>query len=561
MKRNQSSVDGFIPRRPHGQLGELHNVKRPEERIQSVDRSLYSGDEAQATTVGVVRQDKLLGRSDIDESLSQIDDEGEGSKSRGFKKRRKVDGKVKPPRKVRRIVKWVAIILAIIIVGIGGYVALKLFFASGSVLQGNFFDILRNEPLKEDENGRSNFLILGTSEDDPGHDGAHLTDTMMILSVDQTNKNAYMISIPRDLYVDYGRGCTAGYRGKINAFFYCVNAGTDAAAEKDRQKQTRELVGEIFGLDIQYSVRVNYTVVRDVIKAIGGKVTLTIESRHPDGILDSNFDWKCGATYDERIQRCPPNGHYIQYPNGEITIDGEHALYLAQARGSREPTYGLEQSNFDREKNQQKVLVAIKEKAVSAGTLTNVGAVTGLIDALGSNLRTNVATKEIRTLMDLGTKIESSSIQSISLIDAEPALLTTGPVEGGGSSVYPTAGLYVYADIQAYIAKKFSRDPVVREGANITVLNGTDVFGAAQQVADTLGVKNYIIDEVGNAPAGTYDAIEIYQLNKDNPGTAKALEKLYNVKIKTTDPPVSVTGETDFVIIVGKDPSASGAES
>lgn len=559
MKQSKSSVDGFIPRRPHSQLGELHTVNQPEANATPIDRSLYSGNEVTETTVGVVRSDKLLGRTDIDESLSQIDDE-ESEKGRGFKKRRKVEGTPKPPRKVRRIVKWAGIALLVIVIGIGVYVGFRLFFASNSVFQGSFFDIFQSQPLKEDENGRSNFLILGTSEDDPGHDGANLTDSMMILSVDQANKDAYMISIPRDLYVDYGRACLAGYRGKINAFFSCVNDGTDAAAEQDRQKQTRELVGEIFGLDIQYTVHVNYTVVRDVIEAIGGKVTLTIESRDPRGVLDSNFDWKCGATISEQINKCPPDGHFIQYPNGEVTIDGEHALYLAQARGDRAPTYGLEQSNFDREKNQQKVLVAIKEKAVSAGTLTNVGAVTGLIDALGSNLRTNIETKEIRTLMDLGVSIKSENIKSISLIDADPSLLTTGPV-GGASSVLPTAGLYVYADIQAFIAKSLSSDPVVREAAKIAVLNGSGIVGAAQTVADTLTVKRYTVDEVGNAPDGTYDAIEIYQLNEDNSGTAKALEELYNVEIKTTDPPVSVTGETDFVIIVGKDPSSTEPKS
>jgi anionic cell wall polymer biosynthesis LytR-Cps2A-Psr (LCP) family protein len=556
MKRKQPSLDGFIPRRPYSQLGQLHDSDSiPDVDIaqRQSDRQLHTTDTARQP-IGVPRESQLLGRNDIDESLSQIDDDDEETGMKGFKKRKRIDGKVKPPKKVKRIVKWSIIALVTLLLGIGIFLGVKLLLAGNSIFNGNIFDLLQSQPLQEDENGRSNFLILGTSEDDPGHPAGMLTDSMMILSVDQTKKNAYMISIPRDLYVDYGRACPAGYQGRINAFFSCISSGTDDAAEQERLNETQELVGEIFDMDIQYGAHVNYTVVRDVIDAIGGEITLTIESRHPNGILDSNFDWKCGASYNERLANCPPDGHFLQYPNGEVTLDAEHALYLAQARGDRAPTYGLEQSNFDREKNQQKVLVAIKEKAVSAGTLTNIGAVTGLIDALGSNLRTNIQTKELRTLMDLGVSIESSNITSISLIDADPSLLTTGPVDGA-SVVMPTAGIYEYGDLQAYVAKSISSDPVIREAANISVLNGSGIVGAATEISDELTAKNYTISEVGNAPEGDYEAIEIYQLNDKKSGTADALSKLYGVTIKTDTPPVSVVGETDFVVIVGQDPS------
>lgn len=430
--------------------------------------------------------------------------------------------------------------------------AYKAFRATGNVLNGNFFDIVQHEPLKEDANGRSNFLLLGTSEDDPGHEAGYLTDSIMILSIDQTNKNAYTYSIPRDLYVDYGTACLTGYRGKINVYFSCVNDGTDAAAEQDRLTKTRKFIGNIVGMDIQYAVHVNYTVMRDVVKAIGNKITVKIESRDPRGVMDSNFNWKCGATYYERIQKCPPDGNYIQYPNGEVTLDAEHALYLAQARGDIAPTYGFEQSNFDRERNQQKILVAIRDKALSAGTLTNLGAVTGLIDALGNNLRTNIETKEIRTLMQLGQDIKSEDIQSIDLYSTDNPIFTTGPIAGAGSSVYPKAGIYNYTDLRAFLKKKLSSNPVVREGANVTVLNGSDTSGLAQEVADKLTAAGFTIDEVGNAPtSGKYAAIEIYQLNDKMTATAAKLKALYNVEIKTTKPPISVTGNTDFLIIVG----------
>lgn len=62
----------------------------------------------------------------------------------------------------------------------------------------------------------------------------------------------------KDLYVKYGRACDAGYAGKINVYFNCVNNDWKSdSAEDERQKETRSFVGEILGMDLQYSVHVN----------------------------------------------------------------------------------------------------------------------------------------------------------------------------------------------------------------------------------------------------------------------------------------------------------------
>ena len=132
----------------------------------------------------------------------------------------------------------------------------------------------------------------------------------------------------------------------------------------------------------------------------------------------------------------------------------------------------------------------------------------------------------------------------------ENRIFTTGPINGA-SSVYPAAGVYEYGDLQAFIEKELTADPFVKEAPHLTVLNGSGVAGTAQTLADTLEDKGFIIDSVSNAPEGSYQAIEIYQINKDKTATAAKLKELYNVTPKTTTPPVSVTGETDFLIIIG----------
>lgn len=548
-RKQHSSVDGFIPRRAGSQLGELHNTSQASQSAPIKSREFHSG----ATEVKELPRPVIqpsINRSEIDDSLRTIDAPVD---KKGKKKR-------KTPEQRARRKKWIIrgilfVLLAAIVYG--GYVAVNALMAGGNVFRGSALDFVQHTPLQTDENGRSNILILGTSEDDPGHEGANLTDSMMILSVDQDKKDAYMISIPRDMNVKYGMACNSGYSGKINEYYYCAHEGEGVEEDRKALAKEADFVGDIFGLDIQYGVNVNYTVMRDLVNAIGGTITVNIESRDPRGQMDSNFDWKCGVgdrkvTRAEVLKRCPPSGHFIDYPNGPAVLDAEHALYLAQARGDKAPTYGFEQSNFDREKNQQKIVKAIQEKAVSVG-LTDFTKATAIINALGDNLRTTFETKEFRTLIDLARDIKGENIKSISLIDGD------APVMSGDGN--PSAGLYQYAAIQALMQKSLSSNPVVREGAVVAVLNGSGVAGVAQTEADKLEKKGYTIGLIANAAEGDYGAYTVYQIGTGNEETAKRLEKLYGVTLKKTTPPVAVGAGTDFIVIVGTSQSTETENS
>ena len=543
MRKQSSSLDGFVPRRGPtiggGASQELGKPKR--ETRADIGRS------SRPITKDMPTRPMGVRRSDIDDSLAQIHDDEQRPKQRRGLFRRKAK---KPLSGKKKLVKRLAILVALVLLAVGIFIGVKALIASGNVLQGNIFDIFQARPLKMDENGRSNVLVFGTSEDDPGHEAAYLTDSILVISIDQNKNDAYMVSIPRDLIVDYGEACFAGYQGKINALYGCYS--DEGANEPEGAAALKKKVGEILGLDIQYYAHVNYTVVRDTVKALGS-IDVTIESRDPRGIMDSNFDWKCKAG-DARasratiIRNCPPNGHFIDFPNGKVTLDPERALYLAQARGASAPTYGLEQSNFDREVNQQKIIKAIREKAVSAGTIADVGKVTGLIDALGGNLRTDFATAEVRTLMKLGQDIPSDAIQSLSLVKEGEELVGTGL---GG--VVPTAGSFEYAEIQAFIDKSMSSDPVAREGANVVVMNGTGIAGIALTESGRLTEAGYTVSNATNAPTGDYERTVVYRMNKtENDGTAKALAKRYGVEVVNGDPGFAVAEGVDFVVIVGQ---------
>ena len=212
---------------------------------------------------------------------------------------------------------------------------------------------------------------------------------------------------------------------------------------------------------------VGYKAVQQAVDAVGG-VDIKIESTDPRGVLDRNFDWECNY-------RC----YYVKYPNGPAHLDGKHALMLSRARNDV-GGYGLSRGNFDREVNQQKILVALRNKAASAGTLANPIAASRLIDSLGDNIRTNFVSGEIKTLINLARDINEKKIERFGLADEDPGLLTTGMVSGQ-SVVIPTAGTYSYDAIQAYITKRLNQDEATKEKARIVVLNGSGRTGAAKE--------------------------------------------------------------------------------
>lgn len=534
-------MDGFVPRRgPTVGGGTNQELGRPTPEVRA-----NIGRASRPITQDMPTRPIGVRRSEIDDSLAQIHDDEQPKRRGGLLGRKQK----KPATRRQKIIKRVILAIVVLLIGLGIFVGIRFMVASNNVFQGNIFDIFQAKPLRMDENGRSNVLVFGTSEDDPGHEAAYLTDSILVISIDQNKKDAYMVSLPRDLIVDYDTDCEFGNQGKLNALYGCYSDLGENEPEGAAALQKK--AGEILGLDVQYYAHVNYTVVRDTVKALGS-IDVTIESQDPRGIMDSNFDWKCKAG-DARASRatilknCPPNGHFIDFPNGKVTLDPERALYLAQARGAQAPTYGLERSNFDREVNQQKIIKGIREKAVSAGTLTDVGKVTGLIDALGNNLRTDFATAEVRTLMQIGQEIPSDAIQSISLVKEGEELVATGL---GG--VIPTAGAFEYAEIQAYIDKNLSSDPIAREAANIVVMNGTTTAGVALTESGRLTEAGFTVSEATNAPTTDYTTTTIYRINTtEKGGTATALAKRYGVELVTTAPPFTVEEGVDFVIIIG----------
>ena len=362
-------------------------------------------------------------------------------------KSKKQTTKKSDKNKVPLWAKIVMIALSVILVLI--IVAMTLMYMllshSTAVFKGNPMDILISSELKKDENGQTNFLIFGTSEDAKGHGGQELTDSILVASINQEYKTAKVFSVPRDLWVNYSvpgsepMSCTVGDRGKINATYLCAleeykNSMSVSNAKDAASLYFAKKISEVTGLSMHYYVAADWGAVKMIVDKIGG-IDVDVYADDEDGIHDScqNIDLKKGMYYN---------------------MNGDLAMKLARARNAAcaPGDYGLSRSNFDREINQQRIMNAIKNKVSNIGILMNPGRVMSIIDGLGDNMRTNIVMSEVRTLIDFGTKLEGG-IQPISTVDqfGTGRIGLSSVVIPAGASTYSEGSLYNYTNFQKYL--------------------------------------------------------------------------------------------------------------
>lgn len=558
-RKPSNAMDGFVPRNrtaaPRRASVDEHQKRRPAtdgfipRQIQaSMPLTLKSDDWVDENTLAITDADDLgAAEGRRNRRGTVLGGERKPHFWQFGKKRRTRKGKPEPSRRKKIVTRTILIILLIAFL-VGGFLGWKVLRNATKIFNGNILGLLDTTRLKGEDQGRVNILLAGNSADDVGHDGANLTDSIMVVSLNTKDNSAFMISIPRDLYVNYGvTNCSIGNRGKINAAYVCgeqTKFSEDGYADGGMGLLSK-VVTNTFGLDINYHALVNYGAFRDAVDAVGG-INITLRSDDPRGIFDPSLDYtsrKCCSL--------------AKYPNGLVSLNGKQALNLARARGDSAGSYGFSQGDFVRAEHQRQMLVALKEKTLSAGVLSNPAKIGSLFDSIGGNVKTDFKTGEIRRLYAIGKKVQSNNIKSIGLTDEKVSLVTTGIINSQ-SVVIPTAGTTNFSQIKFFIKRLISSDPLIKEGAKVVVLNASGTIGLAQKKADELAARGILVSAVGNAPARpTTTIVDLTTKNTQKLGTKAYLQKQYGV-MATTDvvaSPEAKNYQADFVILIGKQSS------
>ncbi len=332
---------------------------------------------------------------------------------------------------VKKAILIVFILLLAPLLFIGGWDLRNASHASQKMFGSGDITPLLTPGTLHTTDGRTNILLIGYSADDPGHAGAKLTDSIMIVSLSKDKKTGYMLSVPRDLYVDIPKYGSA----KINEAY---QAGEQQGFAEEGYPTggiglLEKVITKNFDIELHYSVVIDYGAVRDIVNALDG-VTVTIQSPDPRGIYDPNFK--------------PDEGGPLKLANGPQQIDGPTALRLTRARGSTFGSYGFPRSDFNRTQNQQAVFAAIKSelnwKLVLDPRLNDK-----IFDAVASNVKTDLELREVLPLFKLLRSIPDPALKQVTLSDVNGKNYLVGyQTRTGQSALTPAAGIKDFPDIQ-----------------------------------------------------------------------------------------------------------------
>ncbi len=274
--------------------------------------------------------------------------------------------------------------------------------------------------LMGEDSDRVNVLLLGMPG--IGHDGPYLTDTIIIASLKPSTKEIALISIPRDLIVPLeGYGLP-----KINS----INSIGEAQQKDSGGIYTMQTITKVFGINIPYYVRINFTGFEKLIDDIGG-----IEVDVERSFTDRRFPTKNnGVTV-------------LSFEQGKQMFNGKRALQFARSR------YGTngENSDFARMKRQQKIFKAIQDKVSLWYWLINTQTIQNALTNFSEYTQTNLEITEILRLADLTVSSKHYIFQS--LTNNGNRMVTDSTGVDGSAILKPTSENY--NDIHLFINNIF----------------------------------------------------------------------------------------------------------
>ncbi|MBV7505581.1 LCP family protein [Bacillus sp. sid0103] len=263
---------------------------------------------------------------------------------------------------MKKILLIVTSIIAVIAIGIGGYV-FYLYNSVKDTASEMHETIKLNRPQIKpviSQNSQStqtaqspqpiSLLLMGVDEwaGDRGR-----SDTLIAMTLNPKNDTMQMISIPRDTRTEIiGKGTI----DKINHAYAFGGP-----------KMAIETVENFTGIQMDYYIRVNMRALKALVNAVGGVK------------IQNDLDW-----FDE--------GYYekgYHYKKGDLELNGDKALGYVRMR-HLDPD-----GDFGRNKRQRQIITAILAKATSISSVTRFN---DILKAMGDNVKTNMTFDEMMNI-------------------------------------------------------------------------------------------------------------------------------------------------------------------
>lgn len=322
------------------------------------------------------------------------------------------------------------------------------------VFQAHFKTSATNEALAVSDVTTKPYNILISGNDTYGDVGElSRSDVNMVVTVNPMTSTVLLTSIPRDSYVPVDCGdayaCAEGQLDKI------THTGINGITS------TKRTVEKLLDIDINYTFRVNFSSVTNIVDSLGG-----IDIEVPEGQAVETF------YADSTLEGVTEGWNHL---------DGERALSFARER------YAYIDGDNQRVRNQQMVLKAIFDKATSPEIIVNY---TSLLNALESAFDTTLSQDEI-------TNFIKYQIQAMPGWKFE-----TYQVSGEGSTLFcPSLGQEAYVTVLNQDTVALAHDKIQ------AVLDGKDADEITEPQPQETETNRYQQDLSG---AGGYDESAYY---------------------------------------------------
>lgn len=229
-------------------------------------------------------------------------------------------------------------------------------------------------------------LLLGADRR-PGQEVTPRSDAVLVARIDPARRRVALLSLPRDLWVAIpGHG-----NNRLNAAYLW---GERDGPPGNGLALARATVSEALGAPIDYAAVVDFRGFAGIIDALGG-VTVDV----PRPLVDHQF-----PTADYRVTT-------VRFAAGRQRMDGATALAYARIRHP--------DSDFERARRQQAVLVAIAERLRERGDLATWFAARRVSAALVGYVQTDMPVERMLELAWALRDLDPAAVERYAFTEAD----------------------------------------------------------------------------------------------------------------------------------------------
>ncbi|SDN86564.1 transcriptional attenuator, LytR family [Paenibacillus sp. yr247] len=227
------------------------------------------------------------------------------------------------------------------------------------------------------------FLLTAIDERE-GNEGSLNTDVMMLFRVNPQTHQGTVVSIPRDLEIEAEKsGLDTSHKANyFYAYYYNKNKYTALY-------ETKSLFSKVYQVPIDNMVVINFDGFRKLIDELGG-MTLEVDM--------------------DMLYQDESDGTNIHLNKGKQQLNGKQVLDFIRYRKSNLGT--AESSDMERNQREQLVLNQLLDELTTLNGITAWG---GVLDIIGSSIKTDIPADELRTLTKSYRDLKPATVQYIHL--------------------------------------------------------------------------------------------------------------------------------------------------